>query len=321
MARGPLRSVPLTIVMGVISVLLTIAMLVGWIVVLWRTRAITQEVTSNTWLMAAGIASLVIIMTASVWFSVFLVREIREGRRQITFIDSVTHELRSPLASLKLGLETLGRAELSAAQREQIRDMMRADVDRLSLFIEDILVASRVATSRFALRREHLQNIQNVAVRSLVLRCVDVIARRHHISADAFVVDVSPRLQLHTDGTALETALKNLLDNAVKYSQPPPRVEVHAQVTDNKFVLEVSDQGIGIPSQHLKRIFERFYRVPGEAVRSRRGTGLGLFVVSGLVRNLGGKLDVHSPGAGRGTRMRIILPANTLTELLPEEAS
>ncbi len=115
-------------------------------------------------------------------------------------------------------------------------------------------------------------------------------------------------LRLYTDATALETVLKNLLDNSVKYSEAPVAVSITAEREGGGFAIEVVDRGIGIPSKHLKRVFERFYRVPTEAVHSRRGTGLGLFVVSSLVKNMGGRLTAYSAGPRLGTTMRIELP-------------
>jgi signal transduction histidine kinase len=107
----------------------------------------------------------------------------------------------------------------------------------------------------------------------------------------------------------LETVLKNLIDNAVKYSTPPVRVEVSARALDDTMLeLRVTDKGIGIPKVHLRRIFERFYRVPSEAVYTRQGTGIGLFVVSALVRAIGGSIEARSDGPGTGTTMLVFLP-------------
>jgi signal transduction histidine kinase len=298
--------VSLTIVLGACSVALTIAMLVGWTLVIWQNRAFTKQVSSNTWLMVGGITSLVIIIAVLVWFSIFLVREIREGRRQTTFIDSVTHELKSPLASLKLCLETLGREQISPEQREQIREMMMADADRLSVFIEDILVATRVASRAFFQRHGHV--LEDVNVREMFERCRTAMQGRYRIEADAITISCPEGLHLETDGTAFETVVKNLLDNAVKYSDPPVRVQLRAALEGERVRIEVEDGGIGISQSHIKRVFDRFYRAPGEAVQSRRGTGLGLFVVSGLVRDLGGRMQVHSEGLGKGTCMRVWMP-------------
>jgi len=287
---------------------LSIALLVGWTLVILQNADLSREVTSNTWLLVLGILSLVIIMGVLVWFSIFLVREIMVGRRQTAFIDSVTHELKSPLASLKLCLETLAREDVNPTQRQTLREMMLGDVERLATFIEDILVATRVAHRSFLERPSHLLN--EVRLMPMVARCIDVLTRRHGVAPDAVEIVMPESLALVTDSTAIETILKNLIDNALKYGGDPPRVVVRASVSesDGWLTIDVTDQGIGIEARHIKHIFGRFYRVPSEGVRSRHGTGLGLFVASALVRNLGGRLEALSEGAGRGSCMRIRLP-------------
>ncbi|MEM6732306.1 MAG: HAMP domain-containing sensor histidine kinase, partial [Myxococcota bacterium] len=265
---------------------------------------LTKRVAENTWLMVSGIISLAAIISVLVLFSVFLVREILEVRRQTSFIDSVTHELRSPLASLSLGVQTLDREGLDPETSQQVRERMRRDVERLSLFIEEVLEASRIDHGQPG------QNVSDFDLRGLIDRAVDVIARRHDLDPAAVEVVVENELELRTDQTALDTVVRNLVDNAIKYSGRPPVVRVEAKRHNDDLIIEVSDQGIGIPQGLHKRVFERFYRVPEEAVRSRSGTGLGLFVVHALVRGIGGKLSAKSEGVGKGTTMHVVLPVS-----------
>jgi signal transduction histidine kinase len=301
-ARTKVSSLGLPIVIGSITVLVTILMLVAWIWVIVDNLAATREVARNTTLLVTGLVSLLVILSLVVTLSIFLGREILEVHRQNTFIDSVTHELKSPLASLKLCLETQLRPELSVSQRTELRDMMLADIDRLSVFIDDILEASRIVHGR---RGFHLEEVD---VQQLVQRCVDSIVRRYKLEPEELRSDAQPGITMTSDGVALETAVKNLLDNAVKYSDPPVRVELTAVANDGALEVVVRDHGIGIPKQHLRRIFDRFYRVPGDRVNARRGTGLGLYVVAQLVRSLGGTLSASSEGDGQGTTMRLTVP-------------
>jgi signal transduction histidine kinase len=169
MSRARPRSISGPIFVSTITVVLTVALIVGWIVVISQNTSLGGAFWSNRWLLAGGIVSLVIVMSVVVMFSVFLVREILEVRRQQTFIDSVTHELKSPLASIKLCLDTLARGELSDLQRERLRQMMLADVERLSVFMDDILEASRIAHGR------RTQLWTAVSIPALVHRCVDGI--------------------------------------------------------------------------------------------------------------------------------------------------
>lgn len=302
MSRTSLRSISFPIVLSSVTVALTIPLLVGWTFFTVQNLERTREVAQNTWLLVAGVVSFVIIMTVVVLFSVFLVREILEVRRQYTFIDSVTHELKSPLASLKLCLETQRRPELKEEQRDELRGMMLEDIDRLASFIDDILESSRITHGR----RELL--LSEARLPDVVQRCVDNIVKRHRVREGGITVDI-PDVVLTIDETALETVLRNLLDNAVKYSGQSLEVSLVARVEAGAtLVVEVSDRGIGIPRKHLKRIFERFYRVPGEAVHAQRGTGLGLYVVASLVRNMGGRIDARSDGPGHGTTVRVMVP-------------
>ncbi len=305
------RSISLPIVLSSVAVSLSVALLVGWTLLIARTQPLADDFVANTWLLVTGIVSLVVIMLVLVLFSVFLIREIREVRRQTSFIDSVTHELKSPLAALKLCLETLGRPDLPAPQHLRLRQMMLDDVERLTGFIDRVLAATRLPAERSS------QPLQLVALAVLARRCVAVVTRRAHQAEEVVKIDVPAELMLTTDEVALAAVLENLLDNAVKYSQQVVDVELSARPgRTGQVVIEVRDRGIGIERADLRRVFERFYRAPNEDVRSRRGTGLGLFVVSTLVRSLGGKVTAESAGAGQGTTMRVVLPSRPRTRAL-----
>ena len=293
------------IILASVGVGLSIALIVGWIAVLLKSQEFTQQVAANRWLMVFGIFSLVVIISVLIWFGVFLVREILEGRRQTTFIDSVTHELKSPLASLRLCLETQRRPGISEDQRVQLEKMMQQDVDRLAVFIDDILLASRVSFE------DRAYEFTRVKLGRLVDRVVRIARQRYELDHKALGASVEGDVALLSDPTALETVLTNLVDNAVKYSGDDRKVFVEVFSRDAWVVIEVRDNGIGIPAKHLRRIFNRFYRVPREDVRQRRGTGLGLFVASALVRTLGGRLTAQSRGVGQGTIMRVLLPRET----------
>lgn len=302
MAARRTRSISGPIIWGSSSVALTVALLVGWIYVILKNQQLTQQWVGNLWLLVAGILSFVTIMTVLILFSVFLAKQILENRRQITFVDSVTHELRSPLASIQLGLQTLARKGLGDTQRTELRNMMLDDVERLSAFISDILESTRLetATEGHALTWVYLE--------PLVLDCIDAVAKRHNVDPNVVTVDVEQELELRTDVPALELILKNLLDNAIKYSDAPRQVTVCGRVDANRAYIQVTDRGVGIPKRSLRRVFDRFYRVDNEDVRRRQGTGLGLYVVKALVKTIGGRLRAQSEGLGTGTTMSIVLP-------------
>lgn len=292
------------ITLGAITVLLSIALLVGWSFLLGQKIMRSADIAGDVWLLVLGALSFVLIITVLVLFVISLARGIVEVRKQDTFIDSVTHELKSPLASLQLCLETLGREGLEEESREKLRTMMLDDVDRLRAFIDDVLEANRLSYAR-----PGMLNVSDVALLQLVEDCADAVRARHKLDANELLIDVDPDLVVSTDRAALDIVVKNLIDNAAKYSSRPAHVEVRGRRgADGRVLLEVTDHGIGIDRQNLKRVFHRFYRVEDQEVRQRRGTGLGLFVVSALVKQLGGKVQAISEGRGQGTTMRVVLP-------------
>lgn len=308
--RKNLPSISVPIVMASVAVPIAVALLVGWTFVFAQNLAGGGDVAQNLWLLVLGVLAFVALMSVMIMFAIFLGREILEVRRQDSFIDSVTHELRSPLASLKLGLQTLRRPGVSDEKRELLREMMLEDVDRLSAFVDDILQASRLAHDRDKVG----MNMTALHLNELLEECAGSVTARHKLPRGALALEVQDDLVVHTDRAALTVVIRNLMDNAVKYSEEPVDVAVRAHRNgEDSLVIEVRDHGIGIPAKDLKRVFNRFYRVPVEGVRNRRGTGLGLFVVSALVRNLGGRVEADSEGPGKGTTVRVKLPSNGAT--------
>lgn len=299
------RSISLPVTLASVTVALSIALLVGWILLIMRNWELTQVI-EDVWLLVAGVISFVVIMTVLVLFVIFLAREILEVRRQDSFIDSVTHELKSPLASLLLMVQTLQRHHLDEERRGELLDMMADDIDRLSVFVDDVLVASRVAFGKTTHR------LGDVNLQDIIEGCISRVAKRYKLPAGAVTAKVPAGMTLSTDETILEVILNNLLDNAAKYSDDPKQVEVTVhRAAPTRIRINVSDNGIGIPKIAQKRVFDRFYRVPGEVVSRRRGTGLGLFVVASLVKSLGGQVKASNRLQGRGTIMSVDLPTDS----------
>lgn len=286
------------------TVPLAAALTVGWTLFLLNRISESGEVAANVWLLVLGLLAFVVIMAVLVMFTIFLAREILEVRRQDSFIDSVTHELKSPLASMKLCLQTLDREGLPEEKRAALRTMMKDDIDRLSSFIDEVLQANRLAHGEMGVELEH------VALRELADRMAESVAARHKVARERIDVRVPEGLSVYTDRVTMEIVLRNLIDNAVKYSADELDVTVDARLDEHarRTVIEVRDHGIGIGKADLRRVFNRFFRVASEAVRKRKGTGLGLFVVSALVKNVGGSVSAASAGEGQGTTFTVELP-------------
>jgi signal transduction histidine kinase len=292
------NGIVLMLVTLVLTVLYNLALVTDW----FRGRPPVAPSWMPTIVLAAGWVMGLAVIGGLILFVVSLARQIRLNQRQQNFIDSVTHELKSPLTSLKLHLETIQRRPLTPDQLAGFTATMLADVERLDRLIDHVLEAARADSIRRAPRREPVD----------LPACVGVVARlverRHGLRVDTIEVRGTAPM-LHTDPSALELVLTNLLDNAVKYSLGEVRVSVTLASTAGGGVsIAVADAGVGIPKGHVRRVFHRFYRVGNELTRIRQGTGLGLYIVKETVRQLGGSIRAESPGEQQGSVFTLTLP-------------
>ncbi|MFT6397092.1 MAG: signal transduction histidine kinase [Bradymonadia bacterium] len=259
------------------------------------------------WLLLALVDVLLAgIIAILVTFVISNARQILLMRRQDSFIDGVTHELRSPLAGIRLALDTLERPNVPEEVVGRLRFGMRDDVERLQLFIDHILEAGRLQN------QERPFQVSATDVHAAVERCIARLQDRHiQVPRPVEMVSELPDEQtVETDPVALEIALLNLLDNAAKYSEPGTAIRVYLRHGSNEVTISVQDEGIGLEKRELKRVFNRFYRVT-TAAQLARGTGLGLFVSRQLMRQLGGNIHGASEGAGKGASFTVSLPLET----------
>jgi signal transduction histidine kinase len=238
--------------------------------------------------------------------TIFLVRELRRSEQHDSFINAVTHELKTPVASIRLHLETLLRRELPAAQKEEFYRLMLSDTDRLTETVEQVLRAGRAGDKKAG--RDKVE----VDFGQLVRDCMDAVRVRHHLSPEVLRLDETSNgngLRVRGSAEDLRTAVVNVLDNAIKYSGDNVDVRVRLEAPDEKrVVLRVQDQGVGIPPDDMKRIFKRFYRVTHRSLAHVKGTGLGLFIVRAIAQKHGGKVFAESDGEGQGTTIVLELP-------------
>jgi signal transduction histidine kinase len=290
------KSIAFFITLGACLVALAIALNVGWILLNWREVA----------LLVLGIVFFLAIILGLVLNTTFLIREIRRNEQHDAFINAVTHELKTPIASIRLYLQTLKTREVDAAQRAEFYDIMLADSDRLLQTVEQVLRAGRTGLRR----RRITTSVINLS--DIVRECLEITRVRYGLNDTHLIYFESPEAEsakVSGDIDELRAAFSNLLDNAVKYSHKEVCVSVSVSNVDEKRVaVRVSDKGIGIPSAQLKRIFKRFYRVPGKFMARVKGTGLGLFIVQSVVRKHGGRVFAESNGLGRGSTFTIQLP-------------
>jgi signal transduction histidine kinase len=295
MVPGTTRKSLVFMIIGACLVALAIALNVSWIVINWRAGV----------LLVLGIIFFLVIIGGLVMNTVFLVREVRRNEQHDAFINAVTHELKTPVASIRLYLETLQRRELPPEKRQEFYRIMLADNDRLLELIEQVLRAGR--------SRQRLLHQSRLDLRPLVQETVSLARVRHHLPDEAVAyvehVDGEPMATVMGDPEELKAAVSNLIDNAIKYSTSEVAVEVELLAIDGRRVaVRVRDRGIGISKAELKRIFRRFYRIP-EAVAMRvKGSGLGLFIVSSVARKHGGRVSAESDGPGQGSTFTLQLP-------------
>lgn len=297
--RGRRRRAVAFLVLGVCLVALAVAFNIGWIVLNWRESA----------LLALGILLFPLIVAGLVLNTIFLVREIRRNEQHNAFINAVTHELKTPLASLRLYLETLQTRPVEPGQRQEFYRIMLHDTGRLLASVEQILRTGRAGHAGRAI------DVHRMDFAALVRNCAAQVAGLHELGPEAITFTVAPEAQgavVAGDPEELRAAVLNLLDNAVKYSLGPagtqPRVRVELGGSDpERWTLRVSDNGVGLARAELKAIFKRFYRVPNHAAHVS-GTGLGLFIVRSVARRHGGRVYAQSPGLGRGSTFVLQLP-------------
>jgi two-component system, OmpR family, sensor histidine kinase SenX3 len=281
------------IVLGAALVLVTIVLYVGWVLLNWRTGI----------LLFLGILLLALIIAGVVVNTTFLVREIRRNEQHDAFINAVTHELKTPVASIRLYAETLQTRAVDETKRNEFYRIILADSDRLLATIEQILRTGRLGTS------SHKPHRAPMDLNDLVAECVDRGRILHHLSREALHYDPAPKIPVLGDYDELRAAVSNLIDNAVKYSGDEIRVDVTACIEQNRFaVVRVRDQGAGIQDSELKRIFRRFYRIHNPLATRVKGTGLGLFIVRSVAKRHGGRAWAESPGPGHGSTFALQLP-------------
>jgi signal transduction histidine kinase len=294
------------IIFGIFLVLATIVLIALWNIALftgwWRDQPEVPAGPGYWVMLIGGYALFLAVIVGLILFIVWLAKQIRLNQRQQNFIDSVTHELKSPLTSLKLYLETMQLRKLPPEKQAEFVALMLADVERLNMLIDHVLEAARVEQRR--------KEYPLVEIELLPLLEVSVaMVRNRHDLPDGAVVLESPPLKVMTNPVGLEIVLTNLLDNAVKYSLDKVKVTVKACATgDGHVAIAIIDEGVGIPRNQIKRVFQRFHRVGNELTRIRKGTGLGLYIVKETLKSLQGSIRATSPGENRGSVFTVTLP-------------
>jgi signal transduction histidine kinase len=310
------RSIGTPLALGIGLAILVVALAIGWqILVLDDPRPLAPELTTREWLyLVLGTLFFALVLAGLIALSTWLVREMRLNQRQRAFLDAVTHEMRTPLASLRLYLETLERHDPDAARRREFLERMGQDVERLAHTVEQVLAAARSE------ERSRRRPDDPVPLAELLEECVAELRARHALPEAAVQLDLPATTTVRGSRTELGVVFRNLLENAVKYSGEPIEIHVRARRRADRVEVAISDRGIGIPARELRRIFQRFYRAGRDVQRTASGLGLGLFIVRNLVRRQGGRIVARSEGSGAGSRFVVTLREHAMRSAEPERA-
>lgn len=291
--RSPLH-LPITLSVSLMA--LNVTLMVCWIILL----AEQAEWTALT----IGVVTFTMILIGLSFWLALTIKEIRLNHRQANFVDSVTHELKSPIAALQLSLETLRMRDLDEDKRTEFHAMMAEELTRLDQLIEQLLEVGRLDAIGAHERPE------TVPLQTLLYRCAESACIQHHVDIERVLTFDVPRISIHARRMMLQLVFSNLIDNAVKYADDPPAVRIEAFPTGaDRVTVRITDNGSGVSYDERKKVFRIFYRGGSELERRRKGTGLGLYIVYTIVRRLKGKVTVLDRVDGeQGCTFQVELP-------------
>ncbi len=291
-------TIGLPITLSVVLMALNVTLMVFWIVLLVHS--------AGGWnALIIGVVVFALILVGLSFYLFLMIKEVRLNQRQANFIDSVTHELKSPIASLRLYLETLEMRTLADEQRTKFYRVMEEELERLDHLITQLLEVGRID----AIGEQSDPEV--ISLDTLLRKCAAAACAHHKKDeADTITYDVQPSI-VFARQLVLETVFRNLLDNAIKYAGDPPKIEVHVRNAERgRVIVRIIDNGQGVPHELRKRIFRMFYRAGSELTRRQKGTGLGLFIVHTLVKQLKGKVGVHDRSGQSGSVFEVEIPGH-----------
>ncbi|MCG2685685.1 MAG: HAMP domain-containing histidine kinase [Planctomycetales bacterium] len=301
------RSLSTPILLAIAMIALLIVLTVGWVLLSVFGAMEDTDRSGVYWaLLSIGSTFILLLLVGVVLYLILSIKAINLTRRQSNFIDSVTHELKSPIASMKLYLQTLSRHQVDRQVQADFHRSMLEDLERLDHLINQMLEAGRLDAERSD------DDIEDVELAGLLRDCAASVCMNYRVPADTVRLDLQPCIVL-AHRMDLDIVFRNLIDNAVKYAGATPQVEVSLRPTGNGWVLaRIADNGRGIPLHLQRKIFGRFVRLGLELERDKPGTGLGLYIARTLVRRMRGSIRVRDPDDGPGTVFEVQLPGKIM---------
>jgi signal transduction histidine kinase len=288
-------------------IVLLVVLTIGWVLLAVFGAWGSQSYAGLYWtFLPIGTTFIALLLLGVVLYLVLSIKAINLTRRQSNFIDSVTHELKSPIASMKLYLQTLNRRRVGEQEQAEFHRVMLEDLERLDHLTSQLLDAGRIESGRPA-----SEEVVDVRLADLLRQCAETVCMNYRVPPSTVALDLQPCMVRAPRGE-VEMIFRNLIDNAVKYAGPEPEVAVTLRPTaDGRIVARVGDNGRGIPPKLRRKIFGRFVRLGLELERDKPGTGLGLHIVHTLVRRLRGRVKVRDRDGGPGTVFEVLLPAGS----------
>lgn len=265
---------------------------------------IVQLVQQGFWLaLILGTIALGISLFGITFYSFLTIKEIQLNRRQANFVDSVTHELKTPIAALRLYLDTLLMRDLDPENRQEFYSTMDAELQRLDQLINQLLEVGRLDAIGSQSEPEHVDLV------ALLQSCSEMTCQQHKVDVDEVCHFDLPAIGVNARRMLLEMIFRNLLDNAIKYGSDPPRVDVVALARGrDRVVVRIRDYGKGVPTEQRQSVFQMFFRGSDELQRTRKGTGLGLYIVKTLVGIMKGRIHIVDATNGPGSVFEVVLP-------------
>lgn len=289
---GRRKSIAFVIALGVGMISVILLLYVGWVLLNWK----------HGILLGLSVLLLLMVLSGVAINTIFLVREIRRNEQHDAFINAVTHELKTPVASIRLYLQTLQTRSVDDSRRSEFYRVMLEDSDRLLSTIEQILRTGRMGAARRPL------NLTRIDMNNVVTQCVERARAVHRVMDGGLTWNPGPPITFVADEDEVRAAVSNLIENAVKYSGKDVRVTVEVKQEADRLAVRVTDRGPGIPKSELNQIFKRFYRVPGHTAAKVKGTGLGLYIVRSVAKRHGGRAWAESEGPGQGSTFVVEFP-------------
>lgn len=291
---------------------MTTALLVFWVAVIQRysidvnalvTRLGFEWSYFHTFVQTSGAGLFFLVIVALTYLLGLTLSERRYSRKQEQFLSNVTHELKTPVAAIKLNAQTLEQGDLSEDERQRFTGFINQEADRIALLVDNLLEGSRLAA------RSSVGELQPIVLADFLDEYQTAVEARFDLRKIELTFEVETEAAVMANREALHRILDNLVDNALRFTAAGGEITCRVRDRANDCEIIVADNGVGIPKRELPRIFDRFYRLRREIGGTRRrGTGLGLAIVRSLVEEMDGKIRAVSPEDEPGTRFEIRLP-------------